>query len=133
MKHHQLLLIYVISALIILPSCKLMWPIRMDYTDFSKIENTIVNSLVLKKGDTVRFGKDKGRYIKTIIKDTVYTGIIGYDTTETKAMNFPMYEIASVQGDLKEVSVPFTIFVSLISALLLIGISFSIYLNGGRL
>lgn len=101
----------------------------MDKGEFSKIENTEVHSLVLKQGDTVHFGKEGGRFVKTIIKDTVYTGIIGFDTTETKAMNFPMQEIASVQGDFKEVSIPFTIIVVLVSSLLLLAVVSRAFFN----
>lgn len=128
-----MLYIIVVVVTATISGCKLVWPITMDKGDFSKIENTQVRSLVLKKGDTVHFGKDGGRFIKTIIKDTVYTGIIGFDTTESKAMNFPLHQIASVQGELKEVSIPFTIFVTLVSALVLIGLALNIYLNGGKL
>lgn len=131
MKHHQLLI--VLAFAILLSSCKLMWPITISNNDFSKVEDMKVNSLVLKNGKHIRFGKDGGKYIKTIIKDTVYTGIIGFDTTESKAMNFPLHQIASVQGELKEVSIPFTIFVTLVSALVLIGLALNIYLNGGKL
>jgi hypothetical protein len=105
----------------------------MEHGDFSKIEDTKVKSLVLKNGMTITFGKDGGQYVKKIIKDTLYIGIVGYDTSDTTFINFPMHDIVSVEGRRGEVSIALSILVGVLSVVLVfIGLLFFVFPIGAH-
>lgn len=133
MKTYFFRFVVVIGAIILLSGCTLPWPIRMEHGDFSKIEDTKVKSLVLKNGMTITFGKDGGQYVKKIIKDTLYIGIVGYDTSDTTFINFPMHDIVSVEGRRGEVSIALSILVGVLSVVLVfIGLLFFVFPIGAH-
>ncbi len=133
MKRHLFCLFIVIQSTVLFTGCTLMWPIKMDSSDFSKIDDTHVSSLVLKNGETVIFDKEGGQYVRKVIKDTVYTGIVGYDLFTAKFVNFPLHTIASVQGEHKKVSILLTILAVIAGAFLLfVGILSFIFRNGAH-
>ncbi len=108
MKHHHLILVFALIVVIVLSGCTVTWPIKMDSKDFTKISDTKVSLLILKKGDTVYFGYDGGKLIEKQRNDTLFSNIVGYDTSETKLITIPLSDIQYVEGKQKEMSLMLT-------------------------